>query len=191
MSSKVRSDLFCDDLIAALPSLRAFAYTLAYDWTIADDLVQDTLIRAWANRHSFEAGTNLNAWLATILRNCFYSLKRRRRWEVGDPEGLFASRLTTLPEQQVRLEFEDCLSALQKIAVIDREALLLVSAEGLSYEEAAEVCGAPPGTIKSRVNRARKHLARALQMDSQDQVGPDEVTRAALQGRHPRASDPS
>jgi RNA polymerase sigma-70 factor (ECF subfamily) len=181
-SGEVPADPFCHDLIAATATLRAFAYTLTHDWTVADDLVQDTLYRAWAKRASFEVGTNLHGWLITILRNRFYSLRRRQRWEVGDPDGLFASRLKTSPEQHIRLDFEDCLSALQKIAVIDREALPLVSAEGLSYEEAAGSCGVPPGTIKSRVNRARRNLARALQMDSQDQIGPDDVARAAVQG---------
>ncbi|WP_174219259.1 sigma-70 family RNA polymerase sigma factor [Microvirga sp. 17 mud 1-3] len=169
-------------LLAAVPSLRAFAISLSGQVDRADDLVQDTLLRALSNLHRFERGTNLNAWLFTILRNLFHSEYRKRRREVEDPEGSYASRLKVQPEQGARLDFEDFRSALAKLPPDQREALLLVGAQGFSYEEAANICGCAVGTIKSRVNRARFRLASLLNVDDVDDLGPDSMTRAALQG---------
>ena len=170
-----------DELLAALPSLRAYAYSLTGNWDRTDDLVQDTIIRAWASLDRFEPGSNLNAWLFTILRNQFYSVHRKRRHEVEDPDGSYAGRLRTHPEQPSHLDFEDFRKALAKIPTNHREALILVGAEGLSYEEAAAVCGVPLGTLKSRVNRAREKLSRLLAgVDAYD-VGSDQVIQAALQ----------
>src|SRR5215217_8614183 len=149
-------------MLAAVPSLRAFAISLIGDAHRADDLVQDTILRAWANLDRFEVGTNLNAWLFTILRNGFYSQHRKKRREVEDPDGSYAGRLWAPPEQHAKCDVQDMLKALAKLPVEHREALLLVVAEGLSYEDAAHVCGVPVGTIKSRVNRARAGLARLL-----------------------------
>src|SRR5215212_11247265 len=143
-----------DALLAAVPSLRAFAISLIGDAHRADDLVQDTIMRAWANLDRFERGTNLNAWLFTILRNLFHSEYRKRRREVEDPEGAYAGRLKVQPEQGSRLDFEDFRAALDRLPHDQREALLLVGASGFSYEEAATICGCAVGTIKSRVNRA-------------------------------------
>src|SRR5215213_11695801 len=145
-------------LLGAVPSLRAFGISLTGDVDRADDLVQDTLLRALANVDRFEPGTNLNAWLFTILRNLFHSEYRKQRREVEDADGSYAARLKTHPEQQAHLDFDDFRSALSKLSADHREALLLVGAEGLSYEEAAAVCGVAVGTIKSRVNRARARL---------------------------------
>jgi RNA polymerase sigma-70 factor (ECF subfamily) len=167
-------------LLAAVPSLRAFAISLTNDFNRADDLVQDTLVRALAHIDRFERGTNLNAWLFTILRNLFHSDYRKRRREVDDPEGVYAGRLRAHPEQQSHLDFEDFRGALAKLPPDQREALLLVGAEGLSYEDAANICGVAVGTIKSRVNRARSRLAQILQLDSGDEIGPDGVTKAVL-----------
>ena len=169
-----------DQLLAAVPSLRAFAISLIGDANRADDLVQDTIMRAWANLHRFERGTNLNAWLFTILRNLFHSEYRKRRREVEDPEGSYAGRLRTMPEQGAHLDFEDMRHALSKLPVDQREALLLIGAEGLSYEDAAEICGVAVGTIKSRVNRARTRLAQLLGLKDVEDFGPDGVTKAAL-----------
>ncbi|MBZ6076276.1 sigma-70 family RNA polymerase sigma factor [Microvirga puerhi] len=169
-------------LLAAVPSLRAFAISLSGQVDRADDLVQDTLLRALSNLHRFEPGTNLNAWLFTILRNLFHSEYRKRRREVEDPEGSYASRLKVQPEQGARLDFEDFRVALAKLPPDQREALLLVGAQGFSYEEAANICGCAVGTIKSRVNRARFRLASLLNVDDVDDLGPDSMTRAALQG---------
>jgi len=169
-------------LLAAVPSLRAFAISLSGQVDKADDLVQDTLLRALANLHRFERGTNLNAWLFTILRNLFHSEYRKRRREVEDPDGSYAGRLKVQPEQGSHLDFEDFRTALAQLPSDQREALLLVGASGFSYEEAASICGCAVGTIKSRVNRARLRLAAILNVDDMDDLGPDGMTRAALQG---------
>jgi RNA polymerase sigma-70 factor (ECF subfamily) len=171
-----------DALLAAVPSLRAFAISLCGQIDRADDLVQDTLLRALTNIDRFERGTNLNAWLFTILRNLFHSEYRKRRREVEDADGSYASRLKAQPEQGSRLDFEDFRTALEKLPNDQREALLLVGASGFSYEEAAMICGCAVGTIKSRVNRARSRLAGLLAVDGAEDLGPDRMTRAALQG---------
>src|SRR5919205_614198 len=170
-----------DALLAAVPSLRAFAISLCGQVDRADDLVQDTLLRALSHIDRFERGTNLNAWLFTILRNLFHSEYRKRRREVEDPDGSYAGRLKVQPEQGSRLDFEDFRSALAKLPSDQREALLLVGASGFSYEEAANICGCAVGTIKSRVNRARTRLAELMSIESVDDFGPDRLTRAALQ----------
>ena len=170
-----------DALLGAVPSLRAFAISLCGQVDRADDLVQDTLLRALSHIDRFERGTNLNAWLFTILRNLFHSEYRKRRREVEDPDGSYAGRLKTQPEQGARLDFEDFRTALAKLPPDQREALLLVGASGFSYEEAANICECAVGTIKSRVNRARSRLASLLAVDDVDDLGPDKMTRAALQ----------
>jgi RNA polymerase sigma-70 factor (ECF subfamily) len=172
---------FRDALLAAVPSLRAFAISLSGNVDRADDLVQDTLVRAIANAHRFEPGTNLNAWLFTILRNLFHSEYRKRRREVEDPDGAYAEQLTSQPEQGARLDFEDFRSALATLPSEQREALLLVGASGFSYEETAAICGCAVGTVKSRVNRARSRLSGLLHLDAAEDIGPDRITRAALQ----------
>ncbi len=172
---------FRDALLAAVPSLRAFAISLSGNIDRADDLVQDTLVRAIANAHRFEPGTNLNAWLFTILRNLFHSEYRKRRREVEDPDGVYAEQLTSQPEQGARLDFEDFRSALSTLPSEQREALLLVGASGFSYEETAAICGCAVGTVKSRVNRARSRLSGLLHLDAAEDIGPDRITRAALQ----------
>jgi len=168
-------------MLAALPSLRAFALSLTHNVTSADDLVQDTILRAWANLDRFEAGTNLQAWLFTILRNGFYSQHRKKRREVEDPDGSYAARLWAPPEQPARCDVQDMLKALAKLPVEHREALLLIVAEGLSYEDAARVCGVPVGTMKSRTFRARAGLAQLLAVEEAENFGVDQVTQAALQ----------
>ena len=168
-------------MLAALPGLRGFALSLTYNLDAADDLVQDTILRAWANIETFEAGTNLNAWLFTILRNGFYSQHRKKRREVEDPDGFFAGRLRTAPEQHAKCDVQDMLRALARLSPKHREALLLIVAEGLSYEDAAQVCGVAIGTIKSRVNRARERLAQLLAVEDAENFGVDQVTQAALQ----------
>jgi RNA polymerase sigma-70 factor (ECF subfamily) len=177
-----------DEMLTALPSLRAFAISLTNDPIRADDLVQDTILRAWANSHRFEPGTNLHAWLFTILRNLFHSEWRKHRREVEDTDGSYAAKLKTLPDQQVHLDFEDFRAALSKLSVDHREALLLVLAQGMSYEEAAEICEVAVGTIKSRVNRARHRLAELLGINGDPELGPDSITKAALGGVSPALS---
>ena len=168
-------------MLAALPSLRAFALSLTNAREIADDLVQDTLVRAWSRLHRFQPGTNMGAWLFTILRNIFYSQCRRTKHEIEDPDGFYAARLRAPPEQHAKCDVQDMLRALGKLPADQREALLLIVAEGLSYEEAAHICGVAVGTIKSRVNRARVRLAQLLVVEDAEDLGPDRVTQAALQ----------
>jgi RNA polymerase sigma-70 factor (ECF subfamily) len=169
-------------MLAAVPSLRAFGISLCGNVDRADDLVQETLLRAIANIESFQPGTNMSAWLFTILRNLFRSEYRKRRREVEDADGSYAETLKTQPEQTSRVEFEEFRVALNKLPDDQREALILVGASGFSYEEAAEICGCAVGTIKSRVNRARTRLSHLLSIDTADDFGPDLTTRTVLAG---------
>jgi len=169
-----------EEMLGVVPSLRAFAMSLCGSLDRADDLVQETLTRAIANIDSFEPGTNMSAWLFTILRNLFRSEYRKRRREVEDGDGRHAETLKSHPEQPGRLEFEELRNALARLPADQREALILVGASGFSYEEAAAICGCAVGTIKSRVNRARTRLAEQLSIDSADDFGPDRMTRAIL-----------
>ena len=169
-----------DAMLSAVPSLRAFAISLCGNVDRADDLVQETLLRAWANIHSFEPGTNMSAWLFTILRNLFRSEYRKRRREVPDGDGTYADTMKTQPEQSSRVEFEEFRVALNKLPTDQREALVLVGASGFSYEEAAEICGCAVGTIKSRVNRARSKLSNLLYVDGAEDFGPDNTVRAVI-----------
>src|SRR5436305_9600296 len=165
---------------AAVPSLRAFAISLSGNVDRADDLVQETLLRAMANIESFQPGTNMSAWLFTILRNLFRSEHRKRRREVEDPDGNYADTLTSPPEQQGRVEFEELRVALAKLAPDQREAIILVGASGFSYEEAAAICDCAVGTIKSRVNRARIRLAELLATINIDDVNPNRTSSSVL-----------
>src|SRR5689334_24071926 len=169
-------------VLAAVPSLRAFAISLCGNVDRADDLVQETLLRALANIHSFQPGTNMPAWLFTILRNLFRSEYRKRRREVEDPDGGYAETLKTHPEQTSHVEFKEFRTALNKLPEDQREALILVGASGFSYEEAAEICGCAVGTIKSRVNRARSKLSALLYVEGAEDFGPDNTVRAVIGG---------
>src|SRR3712207_6701563 len=144
-----------DSILQAVPHLRAFAMSLAGNADQADVLVQEAIVRGLGHIDQFQPGTSMQAWLFTILRNQFHTAYRRRRREVEDPDGAMAERLAVMPDQGARLDFRDMQTALAKLHVKQREALLLVAAEGVSYEEAARICRTNVGTIKSRVNRAR------------------------------------
>ena len=167
-------------LIAAIPHLRAFARSLTRNPIYADDLVQDTLVRAWSRMDRFEPGTNFMAWVFTILRNHFYSQHRTKWREVEDVDGSYAHQMACAPEQEARLDYADFERALNKLAPEQREALLLVAAQGFAYEDAARICGVAQGTIKSRVSRGRARLAQLLSVEQLDDIGPDRVTRAAV-----------
>jgi RNA polymerase sigma-70 factor, ECF subfamily len=162
---------FMAGLTEAVPRLRAYAMSLIYNMDRAEDLVQETILKAWNKRASFEPETNLNAWLFTILRNQLYSEHRKRVREVEDVDGSHATSLIALPEQVDRLEVQDMLVALDKLRPDQREALLLVSVQGMSYEDAAAVIGIASGTVKSRVNRGRTRLAELLDLDIEDAGG--------------------
>jgi len=153
---------FRDELLGALPGLRAFALSLAGAATQADDLVQETLLKAWQNQTSYRPGTNLKAWLFTILRNQFYSERRKRKREVEDADGVQAGRLEALPDQEDGIELRQVWAKLRTLPTAQREALLLVGAQGMTYEDAAELIGCQVGTVKSRVSRGRMVLAHSL-----------------------------
>ncbi len=156
------------ELTAAIPNLRAFAMSLCGDSVRSDDLVQETLMKAWDNLNSFQEGTSLKAWLFTILRNHFFSEHRKRRREVEDTDGHISGHLAVNPEQPGHMDLQDFRRALQKLPNDQREALILVGAEGFSYDEAAVISGCAVGTIKSRVNRARARLIELLELSSND-----------------------
>jgi RNA polymerase sigma-70 factor, ECF subfamily len=164
-------------LLGLIPNLRAFAVSLCGDVERADDLVQETLLKAWNHLESFQEGTNLRAWLFTILRNTYFSDCRRRRREVEDREGKKAAELAIHPGQQGHLDMQDFRRALN---LLQREALVLVGAAGFSYEEAASVSGCAVGTIKSRVNRARTKLTEMLGVNTPREFGPDSSTEAIV-----------
>jgi len=154
-----------DDLLAQVANLRAFARSLVYDEARADDLVQETILKAWSNLDTFEQGSNMRAWLFTILRNTFYSEVRKYRREVEDVDGHFAAQVSEKETQAGIMDMRDFNVAFATLPADQREALTLVGASGFSYEEAAAVCACAVGTMKSRVNRARARLSELLGED--------------------------
>lgn len=160
--AKTEPASFRRELLALLPGLRAFAVSLCGRADRADDLLQDTIMRAWAKQESFTMGTNMKAWLFTILRNEFYSEIRRRGREVQDSDGFFADHIAVPPEQYGSLDLQDFKQALDKLPPDQKEAIVLIGASGFSYEEAADICKCAIGTIKSRVSRARARLQELL-----------------------------
>ena len=164
---------FKQELAAMLPHLRAFGRSLTGNADLADDLVQETLMKAWAKQENFRLGTNMQAWLVTILRNSYYSQMRKRGREVQDSDGVFTERLSVAPAHDGVMDLADFRRALNNLPDDQREALLLVGASGFSYEEAAEICGCAVGTIKSRVSRARNRLQVALDIKGPGDYGPD------------------
>ena len=153
---------FVDGLKLVLPRLRRYALSLARDPAQADDLVQFAMLKAWEHRAQFRPGTSLAAWLQTILRNGFINGKRKYRLEVPDPDGTHASGLVGLPDQEHRVDLGELTQAMDRLEPLQRQALILVAVEGMTYEDAASVFGCPPGTVKSRVSRARERLAREM-----------------------------
>ncbi len=151
-----------DAIIEHIPALRAFAMSLARNSASADDLVQDTIVKAWTKFDRFTPGTNLKAWLFTILRNTFFSDRRKGRREVPDPEGIHAAGLSEKPAHDGRLALTEFLRAFNQLSAEHREVLTLVGANGYSYEEAAEMMGVARGTVKSRASRARARLCDIL-----------------------------
>ena len=175
-----------DGLVDHLPALRAFALSLTRDGASADDLVQDTIVKAWTNIEKFQPGTNLRAWLFTILRNTFYSARRKTRREVSDSDGIHAARQATRPEHDGRLAMNDFKAALLQLPDEQREALILVGGSGFSYEEAAAMTGVAVGTVKSRANRGRRRLAELLHMAEGEELDmTDASTLAVMAVNHP------
>jgi RNA polymerase sigma-70 factor (ECF subfamily) len=170
----VTTTLMTADILAVIPNLRAFAISLCGNLDRADDLVQETILKAWNKLGSFVEGTNLRAWLFTILRNIYFSEYRKRRREVADSDGALAAKLATAPAQNSHMDMLDFRAALNRLKIDQREALILIAGSGLSYEEAASICGCAVGTMKSRVHRARKRIAEILLISSSSEFGNDE-----------------
>ena len=165
---------FKAELTALIPQMRAFARSLCRDAVAADDLAQDALLKAWNNRDSYQPGTNMKAWTFMILRNQFYSDKRRS-WRSSQLDPEVAERTLEAASNPIAaLELDEVRRALACLPDDQREALILIGAGGLSYEEVSEICGCAIGTIKSRVSRARDRLAAIIEAGDygQDDVLP-------------------
>lgn len=169
------------EIVEHMSAMRSFAVSLTRDPTLAEDILQDAVIKAWINFDKFEAGTNLRAWLITILRNTFYSEMRKVHHCAED----ISSELTPTPAVPPRhdgvLQMRDFKRAFHRLSLEHREALLLVGVMGFSYDEAANTCDVPVGTIKSRVVRARRSLAEHLEFEKGEAHNlTDAPTRAVL-----------
>lgn len=159
-----------DRLVEHLGPLRAFALSLTRNRVAADDLVQDTIVKAWTNADKFTPGSNLQAWLFTILRNTYFSAIRKHRREVSDPDGTYAQTISVRPDHDSRLVYSDFERAFAKLSDEHREVLMLVGASGFSCEEAAEMMGVAVGTVKSRASRARARLAKLMGLQEGESV---------------------
>ncbi|ALJ07089.1 MAG: sigma-70 family RNA polymerase sigma factor [Brevundimonas aurantiaca] len=154
---------FKRELVLLIPHLRAFARTLTGDATAADDLAQDAMMKAWDARASYQMGTNMKAWTFMILRNQFYS-EKRRSWRQSQLDQEAAERtLVAVDDPEAPVALDELRQALKTLPEEQREALILVGAGGFAYEEAAEICGCAVGTVKSRVSRARRALLTTLE----------------------------
>ncbi len=173
-----------EELPRYLKPLRAFAVSLTRNIAEADDLVQDTIVKAWTNIEKFVPGTNIQAWLFTILRNTYYSSLRKRRREVPDPDGIHAQGLFVKPDHDGTLAYAEFQRAFDQLSDEHREVLVLVGASGFSCEEAAHMMGVAVGTVKSRTSRARKRLAELMGLAEGEQVldGLDKAT-SGVSGR--------
>ena len=157
-----RDQIFKTELVALIPQLRAFARSLTGDPTAADDLAQDAMVKAWDARASFEMGTNMKAWTFMILRNQFYS-EKRRSWRQSQLDQEAAERtLVAIDDPSAPVALDELRMGLAMLPAEQREALILVGAGGFAYEEAAVICGCAVGTVKSRVSRARRALMEIL-----------------------------
>ena len=174
-----------DEIVEHLPALRAFAMSLTRNQATADDMVQDAVEKAWTKIHHFRPGTNMRAWLFTILRNTYYSDRRKARREVADPDGTFTGQLAQKPAQDGHLALAEFRELFAQLPDEQREALMLVGAQGVSYEQAAEICGCATGTIKSRANRARRQLARLMGMEETDTLELTDAPTRAVVDRQP------
>lgn len=173
-----------DEMPVHIPSLRAFAISLTRNVSEADDLVQETILKAWSNIDKFTVGTDMRAWLFTILRNTFFSSKRKTRREVSDTDGAHAATMFEKPHHDGRLAFTDFNRAFDQLSPEHREVLILVGANGYSYEEAAQMMGVAIGTAKSRANRARARLCEMLGLkEGEDILAEQSGATLAVMGR--------
>lgn len=171
-----------DELVEHLPALRAFALSLTRNRATADDMMQDTVLKAWSNLDKFTPGTNMRAWLFTILRNNFYTSRRKLNREVADVDNVFSDKMAVKPDHDGRLQMMDFKVAFDKLPDEQREALILVGASGFSYEDAGEMCGVATGTMKSRVNRARNKLTELLKLDGTEALELTDTATMAVIG---------
>ncbi len=171
------------ELVSHMKALRAFAMSLSRNDAQADDLVQDTVLKAWTNFDKFQEGTNMRAWLFTILRNTFYSQRRKAAREVEDSDGAMVERLSVKPDHDGRLQMADFRTALDTLPPEQREVLILVGALQYSYEEAAEVCGVKVGTVKSRLNRGREALSVAMGLNDDETLEMTDAGTRAVVGK--------
>ncbi|MBP7701778.1 MAG: sigma-70 family RNA polymerase sigma factor [Phenylobacterium sp.] len=170
-STQADDEAFKRELVKLIPHLRAFARTLAGDPASADDLAQDAMMKAWDARTSFQMGTNMKAWTFMILRNQFYS-EKRRSWRQSQLDQEAAERtLVAVDDPEAPVALDELRLSLAQLPAEQREALILVGAGGFAYEEAAEICGCAVGTVKSRVSRARKALHSILEDGSYERDG--------------------
>ena len=180
-------DEFKEQLGQVIPHLRAFGRSLSGNRDTADDLVQETLLKAWAARKRFQAGTNMRAWTFIILRNLFLSQMRRARFK-GEWDDVTAAKILAAPAAQDKhVDLADMQRALMQLPQPQREALILVGAGGFAYEEAAQICGCAVGTIKSRVARGRVALENLLDSDElpsrrQDSAEDDRTALQSIMG---------
>ena len=173
---------FKRELVALIPHLRAFARTLTGDPTAADDLAQDAMMKAWDARASYQMGTNMKAWTFMILRNQFYS-EKRRSWRQTQLDQEAAERTLVAPDDpESPVALDELRLSIAMLPPEQREALILVGAGGFAYEEAAEICGCAVGTVKSRVSRARRALQGILEQGAYTRDGKPagEAMRAIL-----------
>ena len=152
------SDSFLSQMVALIPKLRTYGLVLTRSDAEADDLVQETCLRAWRFREGFTDGTNMKAWLIRIMRNQYLDRANADRHIIEDVHGHHAAALVSLPTQELNLQYNEVLAGLRLLSEDTREAILLTAADGFTYSEAAQLCGCPVGTMKSRVNRAREFL---------------------------------
>ncbi|MFP7571170.1 RNA polymerase sigma factor [Marivita sp. S2033] len=169
-----------EEIVEHLSAMRAFAMSLTRNSALADDMVQDALVKAWTKIDSYQPGTNMRAWLFTILRNTYYSHHRKARREVSDVDGELSASLSQKPDHDGRLQMRDFNRAFDQLNVEQREALVLVGAGGFSYEEAAETCGVAVGTIKSRVNRARRQLTVLMQLNDDEVMEATDIVTSGI-----------
>jgi RNA polymerase sigma-70 factor, ECF subfamily len=160
---------FVDGILTNLPSLGSLAISLTRRVDQAEDLVQETVLRAISKQEMFEPGTNLRAWLFAILRNLFCSACRKAKREVEDVDGSYAATMISVPDCEDRIMLKHLAVALAKLPEAQRKAIMLVGTEGMSYEAAAQVLGCAVGTIQSRVNRARNRLAELMSLERREQ----------------------
>lgn len=182
--------IFRDELVAIIPSLRAFARGLCGNVTLADDLAQDAMTRAWSARASYMPGSNFRAWMYTIVRNQFYTTFRRNARMVSWDPAAAEQILVVDANQHDRLHVQDVVAALQKLPPEQREALILVGANGMSYEDAADVMGCAVGTIKSRIARGRVALAALIDGPDEDAGIPVKRRTAGKRPDRPFATPP-